>query len=215
MSAFPPAVPYLPERVDARAVLASLQAQKSHLALALGRDAEEAQQRPPVEHLLDALCIPGSVVELSSLPGGGGHTLALRVLAEMRARARAEGRPAWLGAIDPSRTLHAPAVAALGIELGSLLVMQPPSERLLRVATRAQRSGVLCATLVDATGEDDLAPHHMVVGVRRLALAAESTGGVVVLLTSPRARRGLPLPVSARALVEPVLSQRGGQELEV
>ena len=198
MSAFPP-LSLIPSRPTAETVLASLRAQKGNLALALGR---EAPAEPLYESAtaLDALHFPGAVVELSALPGAGAHTLAFLLLREAQRRAAEAGRPAWLGALDPSRTLSAPAVAALGVDLRRLLVMQPPRERLLRTAARAQQSGGLCATLGDATGEEHLGALDG--GLRRLARAAEQGGGAVVLLTSSRARRGLPVPAAARALVD-------------
>ena len=198
MSAFPP-LSLVPNRLTAEAVLADLRAQKGNLALALGK---EAPAQPVIDRAdaLDALMCFGALVELSALPGAGAHTLAFLLLREAQRRAAAAGRPAWLGAVDPSRTLSAPAVAALGVDLTRLLVLQPPRARLLRTAARAQRSGVLCATLVDATGEDNLGALDG--GLRRLSRAAEQGGGAVIVVTSNRARRGLPIPAAARALVE-------------
>ncbi len=193
----------------AATVLASLRAHrlqsgKGSLALDLAHDAGVRE-----EGGLSSLLLPGAVVELEALPGAGALTLAFLLLAEMRKRARAEGRPAWLCAVDPSRTLHAPAVASLLARhgqggLAQLVVLQPPAHRLLRTAVRAQRSGAFAAIVVDASGESDLS--HFGTGVRRLALAAQETGALGVLVTQHRARRGLPLPVAARALVESVPS---------
>ncbi len=138
--------------------------------------------------------------------GQGRSTLGLLLLAEARRRALAAARPGFLCAVDPSRTLHAPAVATLlephGVGLDKLLVLQPDADRLLRTSVRAFRSGAFAGVLVDAGGQGDLST--VVTGVRRLALAAEESRGLAVLLTSSRARRGLPLPVAARALVETV-----------
>jgi hypothetical protein len=150
--------------------------------------------------LADALCLPGAVVELSALPGGGGLSCALLLLRAAQERALAGGRSRHLCIVDPSRTLCAPAIAALGVRLADLIVLQPDSDRLLRIAVRAQRSGVFSGLLVDATGLLDVS--HLDVPVRRLALACEETGGFCALVTSSRARRGLPLPTGARALVE-------------
>lgn len=194
---------------SAAGVLESLRARraeagKGSLALDLGLPAERDVAK---EGGLGSLLLPGAVIELEALPGAGALTLAFQLLAEMRTRALAQGRPAWLCAIDPSRTLHAPAVAALLSRHGEgglahLVVLQPPSARLLRTAVRAQRCGAFTAILVDASGESDLS--HLVTGVRRLTLATEETGALGVIVTSSRARRGLPLPVAARALVESV-----------
>lgn len=197
--------------VTAATVLESLRARrlesgKGALALDLGRPDIAP---PAAESSLESLLLPGAVVELESLPGAGALTLAFLLLAEMRKRALAEGKPAWLCAVDPSRTLHAPAVASLLSRHGEgglahLVVLQPPRERLLRTAVRAQRCGAFAAILVDASGESDVS--HLVTGVRRLTLAAEETRALGVLVTSSRARRGLPLPVAARVIVESVHS---------
>lgn len=188
-------------RPNAHMVLESLQARrqesgKSNLALRLGGEPAERTQ----EEGLASLLLPGAVVELSALPGAGALTLGLRLLVEARRLALVEGRPAWLCVADPTRTLHAPAVASLGVPLDALVVMQPPDARLLRTAVRAGRSGAFAGILVDASALDDVS--GLVVGVRRLTLAAEEHGLACVLVTSSRARRGLPLPVAARALVE-------------
>ena len=196
----------------AATVLASLQAQKQGLALALGHDVPEfsgghprtlglpGRERAPAT-VLEALCMPGTVVELSALPGAGALTLALLLLAEAgRSGAR------FLCAVDPTRTLHAPAVGALlagrGVALDRLLVLQPDVDRLLRTAVRALRSGAFAGLVVDAGTLDSVGHAGFVTGVRRLALAAEESRALAVLLTSTRAARGLPLPTAARALVE-------------
>lgn len=224
MSAFPLALERLAlTRPTASTVLESLRARrqesgKGNLALRLaGEEAKEAGAQGESRDELSPLLLPGAVVELSALPGAGALTLALRLLAEARQRAAAEGRPAWLCAVDPTRTLHAPAVAALGVDLGRLVVMQPPAERILRTAVRATRSGAFAGLLVDASGLADVS--DLVTGVRRLTLAAEESQAVGVIVTSSRARRGLPLPVAARALVEsappPPGSGRAGDDLHV
>jgi hypothetical protein len=207
MSAIPlAAIP----RVSASTVLASLRAQREGLALALAKDAPAPRQPSlaPGEGLFDSLLLEGSVVELTALPGSGALTLAFLLLAEASRRARVEGRPAYLCALDPSRTLHAPAVASLlhprGTALGELIVLQPDDARLLRTAVRAQRCGAFAGVVVDASACPDVGGAAFVNGVRRLALAAEDQRGFAVVLTSHRARRGLPLAVGARALVEGV-----------
>jgi hypothetical protein len=111
-----------------------------------------------------------------------------------------------LCAVDPSRTLHAPAVASLlsphDVTLDKLVVLEPHRDRLLRTAVRACRSGAFAGVFVDAGAEREVSSSAFVTGVRRLALAAEESRGLAVLITSRTARRGLPLPVAARALVD-------------
>lgn len=200
MSAVPSPVLRSLTRPTAATVLESLRAQRDGIALSTG-----SEQASASGSALEALLMPGTVVELEALPGAGALTLGFRLLGEMRQRALVDGRPAWLAAVDPSRTLHAPAVAAiLGHALGHLVVMQPPKDRLMRTAVRAQRCGAFAGILVDASGESDLSGASVVNGVRRLTFAVEETQALAVLVTSSRARRGLTLPVAARALVESV-----------
>ena len=190
----------------AAALVQDLRARRPGLPLGLPESTAEAHVARPVaptpdeRSLEDALLLPGSVVELSALPGGGGLTCALLLLRAAQARARAEGRSRHLCIVDPSRALCAPAIAALGVPLADLIVLQPDPDRLLRIAVRAQRSGVFSGLLVDASSAPDVSRFD--VPVRRLALACEESGAVCVLVTSSRARRGLPLPTAARALVE-------------
>jgi hypothetical protein len=216
MSAFPLTLEPGLFKPSASLVLESLRARrqesgKGNLALALGSEAEVKPEHSPEG--LEALFMPGAVVELSALPGAGALTLGLRLLAEARRKAVHEGRPSWLCVVDPTRTLHAPAVAALGLELDKLVVLQPDADRTLRTAVRAARSGAFCGLLVDGSARGDVS--DLVTPVRRLTLAAEESGATGVLVTSSRARRGLPLPVAARALVENVPSPERGDELHV
>jgi hypothetical protein len=212
MSAFPIALDaFLPggiQRPTASTVLASLRARRQeagkggNLALRLGEEEPVRAGEEQGQGGLSALHLPGAVTELSALPGAGALTLALRLLDIAGKEAHAASRPAWLCVVDPTRTLHAPAVAALGVALEKLVVLQPPSDRLLRTAVRAGRSGAFAGILVDGSALGDVS--GLVTGVRRLTLAAEEHHIACVLLTSSRARRGLPLPVAARALVESV-----------
>lgn len=187
----------------ARALVEDLRAQRPGLPLALLEESAAQESRAPVERSLEeALLLPGAVVELSALPGAGALTCGLMVLRAAGVRARHEGRSRHLCIVDPSRTLCAPAVAGLGVPLSDLIVLQPDADRLMRIAVRAQRSGVFSAVLVDASGLADVS--RLDVPVRRLALACEESGASCVLITSSRARRGVPLPTGARALVESV-----------
>ena len=192
------------QRLSSAELLASLQKQKSGLSLSLGRQAP-APSPPQPQTLEGTLLLPGSIVELSALPGAGALTLGFMILAAARRRAQALGKTTWLCALDPTGTLSAPAVQCLGVPLDELLVVRAPEDRLLRVGVRAARSGAVCGLLIDATAVLDLS--GFVVGLRRLVLAAEELSLCAVLLTSARARRSLPLPCAARALVESVDQQ--------
>jgi hypothetical protein len=187
---------------DARGLLTLLQRGRGSLALGLAEqprtpaphDVTE-HARDTLAHLCDALLLPGAVVELVAERGSGAFSLAWRLMAE--AARRAPPNRGWLGAVDPERTLCAPALAALGVPLQQLVVAAPPLASLARVAVRVARSQAFCALLVDATACSVLDP--LSVAVRRLALAAEGPGATVFLMTSPRARAQAPLPCAVRA----------------
>ena len=217
MSAFPKvnAPELLLERPTPALVLSSLRGRRTEMPLGFAtRPAEvcsaetlpaeictaEVSPQTCCEEAWRELLLPG-VVELAALPGTGAITLALLMLAEARKRALARAQPAWLCAIDPTRTLHASAVAALGIPLHELVVAAPQQPaQVLRTAVRAQRSGAFCGMLIDASDLADVS--NLMVPLRRLALACEDNGATAVILTSTHARRGYPLPVAVRALVE-------------
>ena len=155
--------------------------------------------------------MPGGVVELSALPGAGAWSVAFVLAAVARRQAVAVNGPRWLGALDPWGTLSAAALAHLlrpaagdpadDDVLAETLVVRPKDEdALLRTATRMARSRACAAVVVDAAGFDDLS--GLVLGLRRLTLAAEESGTAILLVTSARARRQQTLPVAARALVD-------------
>ncbi len=166
-------------------------------ALSLGVDALDAL-------LPDAGLPRGSVVELSVAGGAAlGSSLALLACRSAQAQARLQGQPsAWCAFVDPTASLHAPAVAAMGVDLERLLVVRPPPEALSRVAVRLVESRVFAVLVVDLLGLPGMATSvsldRWVRVVRRLALASASSDGCVLLLTSREAPRSLPLPVALR-----------------
>ncbi len=180
-----------------------------------GRELTTASEAPSLTELStalrEALLIPGAVVEVAALPGKGALSLSLLCVAEALARSSVSSASSvsssssarsasWAVAIDPAHTLHAPAVAALGLPLERLVVVTPPSSSLLRLSVRVMRAGVFCAAVVDATGRDDL--DDAVIAVRRLTLAAEKSAATVFFLTDERARRRQPLPSAVRVRVD-------------
>ncbi len=185
-------------------VLQALQAQRGdkRLSLSLGRQArhDDASDDALADHWL----VPGGVVELSALPGAGAWTVAFILAAAARRRAIATNGPRWLGALDPWSTLSAVALAHVLRDddaLAETLVVRPTNDdSLLRTATRMARSKACAAIVVDAAGFDDVS--GLVLGMRRLTLAAEDSGSAVLLVTSARAHRRQPLPVAARALID-------------
>lgn len=195
---------------DAATLLSRLKGAHGNVAIALAQRAPAIADAVPRgltdvdPDVLDALLLPGAVVELCALPGAGAVTLALSCLKEALARALAIAgghSRAWLCAIDPDRRLCAPAVAGLGLPLSRLVVLAPPGAKAPRVAVRAAKSGAFCGLLVDATAAPSL--DDLPVPIRRLTLAAEDARATVFLLTSPRSRRTAALPVAVRAEVAP------------
>jgi len=166
-------------------------------ALSLGIDALDAL-------LPDAGLPRGSVVELSVAGGAAfGSSLALAACRSAQVQARLQGHAtAWCAFVDPTASLHAPAVAAMGVDLERLLVVRPPLEALSRVAVRLAESRIFTVVVVDLLGVPGAATsvplNRWVRGVRRLALATASTDGCVLLLTAREAPRPLPLPVALR-----------------
>ena len=146
----------------------------------------------------------GSVVELCAAGEGAlGTSLGLSACAAAQAEGRARGsNPPWCAFIDPTATLYGPGVAATGVELSRLLVVQPPLEALSRVALRLAESEAFAVVVVDLTGVvGERVPVALGTWprvVRRLALAVEGTGHSVLLLTRQADRRPLPLPVAQR-----------------
>ena len=156
----------------------------------------------------------GAVVELSG-PAGLGQIPSLALHACRRAQAQDE-RP-WCAFLDPSRSLHAPGVVRAGVDLERLLVVYPAPEDIGRVAVRLVSSGIFALVAIDRAGVPGVAsppvatrtPIRWPTVVRRLALAAESSGTTILLLSAaqthaPRAenarsvREGQGLPVALR-----------------
>lgn len=167
---------------------------------------------PPVLSLLPELdgVLPnqglprGCVVELAV---SGGVSLATSIaLAACRAAQREAslcgGDVAWCAFVNPSATLYGPGVAETGVTLERLLVVRPPLEALERTAIRLAESQAFAVTVIDTMGVPGKSC-GVVLGswprvVRRLALSAEASGSVVLLITDSEARRPLPLPVAMR-----------------
>lgn len=197
-------------------LLTALEAQSGRrLPLALGRagnDDDDHHDSAVTDALQRHWLVPGGVVELSTLPGAMALSVAFALATAARDQALAAGRPRWIGAVDAGATLCAPALAHVlrpsptaapgPAALEETLVVRPGSsaDAIMGCAQRLVRSGACCAVVVDAAGLMDLSA--LVLPIRRLVLAAEATGCAVLLLTSSRARRSLPLPVAARALIE-------------
>ena len=160
---------------------------------------------PELEALLPDGGLPrGAVTELAVQGGAALATsLGLRACRVAQEHAQAFTRdPSWCAFVDPSRTLHAPGVRELGIELDRLLVVQPPLEALSRVVVRLCEAQAFAVLVIDTIGvpaaELDVGLGSWPRVVRRLSLSAEGSGACVVLITDSAARRPLPLPVALR-----------------
>jgi recombination protein RecA len=165
---------------------------------------------PALDAVLPDGGLPAGVVELSAPQALGGSTSV--ALAAMRA-GQARGSGAWCAWIDPEKTLHAPGVVAAGVDLDRMLVVRPPRAQLPRVAVKVVASAAfevvaidvdavprargVCAGPRERTG-GARRPWPPEVLVRKLALAAESSGTTVLLLTDGTRPRAMPWPVALR-----------------
>ncbi len=146
----------------------------------------------------------GAVVELAAAQGLAQSTsLALSLCASAQHEALLRGGdPAWCAWLDPSRSLYAPGVAAHGVSLDRLLVVQPPLDALARIAARIVSSRVFSVVVVDTAGipgavvSTPLSRWTNV--VRRLAVGAQGSDTCVVLLTDQRRSRQAALPAAMR-----------------
>lgn len=169
------------------------------------------------EQLEQGRLLQGAVVEFCISGGAAwGTTFALRACRAAQARGREEGgRAAWCAFVDPSASLYAPGVHALGLDLSRLLVVRPDEDSLTRVALRLVESQAFPLVVIDTMGVPgsgvDVSLSQWVRVVRRLSLAVSDTESTVVLLTSRSARRPLALPVTARFEI----SRRSRSELSV
>jgi hypothetical protein len=206
----------------------ALEAEAGHrLALSVGGQAAVADDLH-TDAFLRHWLLPGGTVELSALPGAMALSAGFALACGARERAIALGKPRWIGAVDASATLCAPALAHIlrptspGMSassssapatspaaltktpsaLSETLVVRPGADvkDVLACALRLVQSGACCAVVVDLQGAHDLG--DAVIPMRRLSLAAEGGDCAVVVVTSARARRALPLTVAARALVD-------------
>jgi hypothetical protein len=173
---------------------------------------EEILQRHPVwrggSFARLAAALPSGYGELDrELPGGGWPTGGLTELCGSHegigelallmpglARLTAAGkRVLWLA---PPHLPYAPALAAAGIDLAHLAIVQPPGRReALWAAEQALRAGS-CHALVAWLR------HARYADLRRLAVAAESSRAFVVLFRPPAAAHEAS-PAALRLALEP------------
>jgi hypothetical protein len=191
--------------------------------LALGRErgaapaGGEASSLPAAVSALlpEGGLLRGGVVEIAAARGLGKATsLGLAACASAQAEARLRGgglatQGAWCGWIDTTGSLHAPFVASQGVDLARLLVVQPPPEKLAKVAVRMAESRAFSVLVVDTTGglgdadrvrSDEVG--RWATTVRRLSIAIEGSDRTIVLLTDLWAHRPMVLPVAMRIEIE-------------
>jgi recombination protein RecA len=147
----------------------------------------------------------GQVTELCVARSGGmAASLALCACREAQRQGLAlssnEGH--WCAYIDPSASLYAPGVQALGVRLDRLLVVRPPLESLASVTLRLVRSQVCALVVIDTAGVPGH-PLNVDLGawvrvVRQMNLGLEGSEASVLLITDENARRPMALPVARR-----------------
>ncbi|HEY5147745.1 MAG TPA: recombinase A [Polyangiaceae bacterium] len=182
--------------------------------LAAPREGSLVLDWPGLGDLLPDGGLPRGVIELAAPRALGGST---SVALEAVRAGQARSKDAWCAWIDPEGTLHAPGVAALGVDLARMLVVRPPRSQFGRVAVKVMGAGAFEVVVVDfdavpeaACGERNHGSEGAVratgkrkgwapeVLVRKLALAAESSGATVLLLTDSTRPRALQWPVALR-----------------
>ncbi|WP_295393474.1 translesion DNA synthesis-associated protein ImuA [uncultured Thiodictyon sp.] len=145
---------------------------------------------------------PGSLTELLGDWPGDGFGLVLPALARLQSR--------WLVLVDPPLTPFAPALAARGVALERLVVVNAGA-RGAWAAEQGLRSRACAAVLVWGGRWDGTQ-------LRRLQLAAATGDALAFLFRDPDAARA-PSPAPLRLRVQPaptgyrvtVLKQRGGR----
>jgi recombination protein RecA len=145
----------------------------------------------------------GSVVELAvSGASALATSIALHAVRAAQLAAKQVSRAGWCAFVDPSSTLYAPGVAALGVDLERLLVVRPPLEALGRTSLKLAESAVFSLIVIDTLGtlgrplDLSLAAWGRI--VRRLNMAVDGTNRSVLLVTDAKEPRALPLPVAQR-----------------
>ncbi len=114
----------------------------------------------------------GAVTEIFGEFGQGAWWLGLHLLAQVKDKICA--------LIEPAGTFFPPGAAALGVDLGRLLVIRESNRKqALWALERISHEKVVGATLAVMERMSELE-------VRRLQLAAEASGQVLLLLRNPR-----------------------------
>jgi recombination protein RecA len=165
-------------------------------SFSLGIDALDAA-------LPDQGILRGAVVELAVLGSSGlATTLSLSAVRAVQFAASDAPSKPWCAFVDPSSTLYAPGVRALGVDLERLLVVRPPLEAIGRTALKLVESAVFSLVVIDTVGTLGCSIDTSLVAwgriVRRLSMGVDGTNRSVLLITDAKEPRALPLPVAQR-----------------
>lgn len=162
-------------------------------------------QQLPEGGLLTGAVVEFAVAGSASLATSIGLAVCRSAQRSSRGAQAAEqlgGTVPWCAFLDPSRSLYAPGVAHVGVQLDRLLVVRPPLEALGRVALRIIESQCFAVIVIDTVGMPGAELNVPLGGwpriVRRLALALQGTSSTALLITDSTARRPLTLPVAQR-----------------
>jgi hypothetical protein len=139
---------------EVEALIAQLEPQGASRKLRIASRSVDGPHTPPplplewpgLNEVLPDGGLPRGVVELSAPRALGGATSV--ALAAVRA-GLARGASAWCAWVDPEATLHAPGVAAAGVDLARMLVVRPPRLELGRIALKLVASGAFEVVVVD------------------------------------------------------------------
>lgn len=130
----------------------------------------------PLDSILGKPGIPcGRLTEIFGTQSSGRMTVAYALLA----RCTSQGDLAAI--VDPLKVTYAPAAEAAGIDLPSLIIVQPKDAAAFRrAADAALRNGAFAAVVLDAHRDDLLQTHHC----SRLVAQAEKTATTLVVLSA-------------------------------
>ncbi len=148
----------------------------------------------------------GSVVEICSPNGLARATqLALSACVSAQNQSRAsssDGDCSWCSWVDASRSLFAPGVVRAGVDLERLLIVQPDPQDIARVGVRLVSSRLFSVVVLDRCGipggELNEQRTRWDIAVRRLALAAERSDTIILLLSKLSQSQQRSLPTSLR-----------------
>lgn len=151
-----------------------------------------------LDDLLGGLPVPG-VMEVTSLPGGGGVSVALAVAAQLTQAGQ------WVAWLDTDRTLYPPGLRLQGVALERLVIVRPIADRGAWSADLLVSSG--CFPWVVISGDVSLG------GSGARWTRAVEKGHCCMCVIRAQSERGLPAQVRLRVSdsVMTVMRNRGGR----